>query len=195
MSDPSDEATKLQSYDRLTEFFEQQGLLSNGAEVHGILTGMVAGGASLEGEEWLLLMSDLIHEGQSFKPVVKDQLTELGNSICAAMRDPDLGYQLLLPGDHQPLYERLQAMTAWVQSFLVGFGVNQTNLAGLSEDLREAIEDLVEIAKLDLSVDDDEEGERAYFEIVEYLRISAMLCFTELGQHSGGACKTNKVLH
>ncbi|WP_244596058.1 UPF0149 family protein [Pseudidiomarina aestuarii] len=195
MSDPSGAVSLLQSYDRLTEFFEQQGLLSNAAEVHGILSGMVAGGASLEGDDWLLLMSDLIHEGQSFKPAVKEKLVELAGSICAAMRDPDLGYQLLLPGDHQPLYERLQAMTAWVQSFLVGFGVNQTNLAGLSEDLREAIEDLVEIAKLDLSVDEDEEGERAYFEIVEYLRISAMLCFNELGKNSGGACKTNKVLH
>ncbi|WP_411360313.1 UPF0149 family protein [Pseudidiomarina salilacus] len=184
-----------QRYDRLSEFFEHQGLLSSAAEVHGLLTGMVAGGASVTGDEWLLLLSDLINEGQPFSSEVKDQVKELAGEACASLRDPDLGFQLLLPGDHEPLYERLQALTAWVQSFLVGFGVNQTNLAGLSADLREAIDDMVEIAKLEIEVEDDEEAERAYFEIMEYLRISSMLCFNELGQDGNGECKTNKTLH
>lgn len=185
----------LLNYDRLTEFFEQNGMLSNGAEVHGILTGMIAGGASLKGDDWLLLLSDLIHEGQSFKPAVAERLKELAADICASMRDPDLGFNLTLPSDHESLGERLTSMIGWVQSFLVGFGVNQTNLTGLSDDVREVIDDMVEIAKLDFAVEEDEEAERAFFEVVEYLRISAMLCFNELGLKSGADCKTNKVLH
>ncbi|MEA3589029.1 UPF0149 family protein [Pseudidiomarina sp. 1APP75-27a] len=192
---PAELETSSQAYDRLTEFFERHGLLSSAAEIHGLLTGMVAGGASLEGDEWLLLLSDLINEGQSFPPEVRERLSLMAADLGASLRDPDLGFQLMLPGDHEPLHERLQALTAWVQSFLVGFGVNQTNLAGLSADLREAIDDMVEIAKLDIAVDDDEEAERAYFEIMEYLRISAMLCFNELGQNGGNGCKTNKTLH
>ncbi|MDN7125105.1 UPF0149 family protein [Pseudidiomarina sp. 1APP75-32.1] len=192
---PAELETSSQAYDRLTEFFERHGLLSSAAEIHGLLTGMVAGGASLEGDEWLLLLSDLINEGQSFPPEVRERLSLMAADLGASLRDPDLGFQLMLPGDHEPLHERLQALTAWVQSFLVGFGMNQTNLAGLSADLREAIDDMVEIAKLDIAVDDDEEAERAYFEIMEYLRISAMLCFNELGQNGGNGCKTNKTLH
>lgn len=195
MSDTDGSENNLHSYDRLTEFFEQHGILSNASEVHGILTGMVAGGASLKGDDWLLLLSDLINEGQQFPPAVREKLEEMANDITVGMSDPDLSYQMVLPGDHQPLYERLQALIAWVQSFLVGFGVNQTNLAGLSADLREAIDDMVEIAKLDFAIDDEEDAERAYFEIVEYLRISAVLCFTELGQNSEAGCKTNKTLH
>ncbi|RUO69875.1 YecA family protein [Pseudidiomarina sediminum] len=191
----SQDQTSSQRYDRLTELFERSGLLSNAAEIHGLLTGMVAGGASIEGEQWLLLLSDLINDGQSLPPAVRETIKELAAESCASLHDPDLGFQLELPSDHAPLQERLQALTAWVQSFLVGFGVNQTNLAGLSEDLREAIDDMVEIAKLDLEVDDDEEAERAYFEIVEYLRISAMLCFNELGKNANTECKTNKTLH
>ena len=185
----------LLNYDRLTEFFEQNGMLSNGAEVHGILTGMIAGGASLKGDDWLLLLSDLIHEGQSFSPAVAERLKALAADICASMRDPDLGFNLVLPSDHESLGERLTSMIGWVQSFLVGFGVNQTNLTGLSDDVREVIDDMVEIAKLDFAVDEDEEAERAFFEVVEYLRISAMLCFNELGLKSGADCKTNQVLH
>ncbi|GAB3298232.1 UPF0149 family protein [Pseudidiomarina andamanensis] len=195
MSEIGSSSANPLSYDRLTEFFEQNGILSNAAEVHGILTGMIAGGASVEGDDWLLLLSDLIHEGQSFKPVVRERVTEMAADICASMRDPDLGFNLLLPSDHESLFERLSSMIGWVQSFLVGFGVNQTNLTGLSEDVREVIDDMVEIAKLDFAVDEDEEAERAYFEVVEYLRISAMLCFNELGLKAGAGCATNKVLH
>jgi yecA family protein len=195
MSDLGSSSANPLSYDRLSEFFEQNGILSNAAEVHGILTGMIAGGASVEGDDWLLLLSDLIHEGQSFKPAVREHMTEMANDICASMRDPDLGFNLLLPSDHESLLERLTSMINWVQSFLVGFGVNQTNLTGLSDDVREVIDDMVEIAKLDFAVDEDEEGERAYFEVVEYLRISAMLCFNELGRKVGASCTTNKVLH
>lgn len=195
MSETGSSNAKPLNYDQLNEFFEQQGILSSAAEVHGILTGMVASGASLKGEDWLTLLSDLIHEGQSFKPVVKELLIEMAADVCASMRDPDLGFNLLLPNDHEALVERLGSMIGWVQSYLVGFGVNQTNLAGLSDDVREVIDDMVEIAKLDFAVDDDEEGERAYYEVVEYLRISAMLCFNELGQRAGTDCVTNKILH
>lgn len=195
MTDQSSGANNPFAYETLTEYFESQGLLSNAAEIHGILTGMIAGGASIEGQDWLLLLSDLVNEGQSFNPQLRERCTELAHSICASLRDPDLGFHLLLPSDNESLYERLNGLINWVQSYLVGFGINQTNLAGLSEDLREAIEDMVEIAKLDFEIEDEEEAERAYFEIVEYLRVSAMLCFGELGQASGGACKTNKTLH
>lgn len=195
MSDTGSSGANPLSFDRFNEFLEHNGILSNAAEVHGIITGMVAGGASLKGDDWLLLLSDLISEGESFKPVLKERFVELSAKISAELGDPDLGFNLLLPNDHESLYERLSYMVGWVQSFLVGFGVNQTNLAGLSEDVREAIDDMVEIAKLDFGVDEDEEAERAYFEISEYLRISALLCFNELGQNKGTDCAPNQVLH
>lgn len=185
----------LANFDRLNEFFEQHGLLPNAAEIQGMLTGMIASGAATEGQEWLLLLSDLANEGQKFDAALREKLTQMYQDICAALRDPDLGYQPLLPSDHAPLYERLQALTGWVQSFLVGFGVNQVNLANVSDDLREAIEDLVEIAKLDVDIEEEEDAERAYFEILEYLRVSAILCFNELGQTKGAPCRTSKTLH
>jgi len=174
-----------QNYDRMNEFFEREGLLPSAAEIQGMLSGMIASGMQTDGNEWLLLMSDLANEGQDFSSETKMKLQEMYQDVCAALRDSDLGYQPMLPSEHEPLYERLQAMTGWVQSFLVGFGVNQVNLANVSADLREAIEDMVEIAKLDFEVEDEEEGERAYFEILEYLRVSAILSFNELGQTGG----------
>ncbi|EKE87635.1 UPF0149 family protein [Idiomarina xiamenensis] len=187
--------TQSFNYDRLNELFERYELLSSPAEIHGTLAGLVASGSSIEGEDWLTLMSDLANEGQPFHPELTKTLKNLMQDICAALRDPDLGFQLLLPEDNAPLPERLQALVNWVQSFLVGFGINQQNLANVSSDLREVIDDMVEIAKVDFEVDDGEDAEHAYYEILEYLRVSAIMCFSELGNSQGGDCKTQKTLH
>lgn len=195
MADPTHPEATVDNFDRLNQFLLQHGLLPNAAEVHGTLCGMLAGGASPSSEHWLALLSDLLHEGQSFPPAVRNKLEQLTQSIDAALRDPEMNFQLMLPEDQQPIEERLQAMIDWVQSFLVGFGVNQSNLAGFSDDVREAIDDMVELAKLDFSVEDDNDADRAYFEIVEYLRVSAIMCFCEVGEQASGDCKTGKTLH
>ena len=67
-----------------------------------------------------------------------------------------------------------------------------TNLSG---DLKEAIEDMVELAKIEFTDDGDEEEERAYTEIVEYLRVSAMMCYAELGSNELPANQPPKILH
>jgi uncharacterized protein YgfB (UPF0149 family) len=61
--------------------------------------------------------------------------------------------------------------------------------------VREAIDDMVELAKLDFSVEDDDDADRAYFEIVEYLRVSVIMCFCEVGEQVNIDCKTEKTLH
>jgi uncharacterized protein len=195
MADSTSPETAVDSFDRLSQFLQQQGMLANAAEVHGMLCGMLAGGASPSSEHWLALLSDLLHEGQTFPAPVRTKLDDLTQTIDAALRDPDMNFQLMLPDDQQPIEERLQAMIAWVQSFLVGFGVNQTNLASFSDDVREAIDDMVELAKLDFSVEDDDDADRAYFEIVEYLRVSVIMCFCEVGEQVSIDCKTEKTLH
>jgi yecA family protein len=195
MADATNPESTVDNFDRLSQFLLQQGLLPNAAEVHGMLCGMLAGGANPSSEHWLALLSDLLHEGQTFPVPVRNKLNQLAQSIDASLRDPDMNFQLMLPEDQQPIEERLQAMIGWVQSFLVGFGVNQSNLAGFSADVREAIDDMVELAKLDFSVEDDDDADRAYFEIIEYIRVSVIMCFCEVGEQVSIDCKTEKTLH
>lgn len=195
MSEQGGDRAQLLNYEHLSELLEQQDILPSAAEVHGIMTGMIAGGAQIHQPEWLVLLSDLIHEGESFKPQSRDLLQRLAELVMTDLQDTDLSFNILLPKDHESLAERLNALIHWVQSFLVGFGVNQTHLTELSSDVREVIDDFVEIAKLDFMVDEDEEAERAYFEVVEYLRMSALLCFNELGLRGDSPRDTNRTLH
>ena len=41
--------------------------------------------------------------------------------------------------------------------------------------------DFGDIANLSDEMEEDEDTEQAFYEIAEYVRISALLCFTELG--------------
>ena len=68
-----------------------------------------------------------------------------------------------------------------MQGFNLGFGLQQTKNAALSEDVKEVLVDFGEIANLSDEMEEDEDTEQAFFEIAEYVRISALLCFTELG--------------
>lgn len=183
------------AYEALNRELEREGMLLSAAEMHGMITGLVASAAPVEASQWQGLMADLANEGNAFSATMKRLLTDLNTMITEELGDPELGFQLLLPGDEEPLNERLRALTLWVQSFLVGFGVNHKNLAQGSDDLREAIQDMAEIARLSDDVETNEEGERAFYEVTEYVRITAIMCFNELADMQLSPDTTSKTLH
>lgn len=183
------------AYDALTQHLERENMILCAAEVHGMLSGLVASGAPMQNTEWLGLLADLANEGQKFSLAMKNLLVDMNENIAKELADAELGFQLLLPGDEEPLHERLRALTGWVQSFLVGFGVNQQNLAKASDDLQEAIQDMSEIARLSDDVEEGNEGERAFYEVTEYVRISAIMCFNELANLSTNGAPRSSTLH
>ena len=73
-------------------------------------------------------------------------------------------------------------MINFVQGFMTGFGLYQNDLSQCSAEVKEAFEDFAEIARMEDAMTEDEESEQALFEVEEYVRISTMLCFNELGQ-------------
>ncbi len=74
-------------------------------------------------------------------------------------------------------------MSQWAQGFLVGFGMVQPALKEASEEVQELIKDIRDISLVSFDFEqEDEESEIAYAEIVEYLRIGAMLCFNHFSR-------------
>ena len=65
---------------------------------------------------------------------------------------------------------------------MLGFGLHQQDLMQCSEDVKEALEDFADIARMEEPMEADEESEKALFEVIEYVKVSAILCFSELGQ-------------
>ncbi|MCC5854583.1 MAG: UPF0149 family protein [Idiomarina sp.] len=183
------------AFEQLTQWLEQEDMIVSAAELHGMLTGLLASGQRAHGGDWLLIVADLANEGNTFSSRMNQQLETLAKEIREGLGCPELSFQPLLPGDEEALTERLSALTEWTQCFLVGFGVNQQNLAKASEDLREAIQDMAEIARLSPDVNAGEDDERAFYEVCEYVRISAIMCFNELGNMPPPASPASQSIH
>lgn len=162
------------------------------AELHGILTGLVAAGLDMDGKSWLPPLYDLTNNGLAFSQPVKDMLEPLYQQLCQQLVAGEFDFQLLLPSEEEQLEDRIQALCDWAQGFLAGYGV-QAAKAKVSEEIKEALEDLAEIANLSTEVEDDQEAaESAFIEVEEYLRVVAMLVFSNLGQRPG---QTGRTLH
>lgn len=182
-------------FDTWNQWLEREGMITSAAEMHGMLSGLIASGQNVHEADWLGVVADLANEGQQFTAKMNTRLEELGRTIREDLASAELNFQLLIPGDEEPLADRLAALSEWAQCFLVGFGVNQQNLKAASSELREAIEDLAEISKLSSDIEADEEDERAYYEVAEYVRITAIMCFNELSSVANPTPPTNNTIH
>ena len=105
-------------------------------------------------------------------------MVEAWGSTSQQLHDEEMGFELWLPSDDDSLEVRTIALAQWCSGFLAGLG-SGGQLDALSDEAREAIDDLQQIARAELSAPQDgvaesEEDESAYAEIVEYVRIVAL---------------------
>jgi yecA family protein len=152
------------------------------SELHGILSGMVTGGMHLDNQDWINSLADFINSGDKFPEPVDTLIYQVYETTVEQLLDGEFSFSMLLPDDLAPIAERAQSLISWVQGFLLGFGVQQEGQHSLSDEIKEALADFSEIAKMESDMPESEESEQALFEVEEYVRISAMLCFTELGK-------------
>lgn len=98
-------------------------------------------------------------------------------------------FTLLLPNDDASAAVRAAAMAQWCAGFLHGL-VSESHGDALrqrlaSEPLSDIIKDLIEISRATAGDDNDEGNERAFTELVEYLRVAAQLAYEELAEFRG----------
>jgi hypothetical protein len=146
------------------------------AEAHGALCGALCVRREYGLEEWL----DEILPDQAGRR--DGLLAELQATSVAALAGDQLEFQPLLPDDEQPLTTRVEALGAWCQGFLYGFGAAGTaNRAGIPEDVSAVLGDLAQISKAGaVGSEALEVEEGAYAELVEFLRVGVQLIHDEL---------------
>ena len=157
------------------------GVIAHAAEIHGTLTGLICCGLSFESDDYIPMINDCYNNGESFPKPVQDTIKTLYSEIWQNILDDSFGFQMMLPDDDESIAERSHALSVWTQGFSLGFGLQHKVMPATSDDVKEVIADFAEIANLSDEVDDNEASEQAYFEIGEYVRISALLIFSELG--------------
>ena len=191
------EQSKL-TYDQWSNLLDQAGVMAAMAEVHGLISGLLSAGVKPEPEQILPILSDFLNDGQALPISLQKQVEQLIQATAADLNQADFSFSLVLPTDDDSLAERLEAMVEWAQAFLVGFAVQQTDLSLLPADVREAIEQLSEVTRIDIhaSADtNDEENDESYFLVLEHIKIMVLNCHAEVGQKFSRLAASNKTVH
>jgi uncharacterized protein len=172
-------APELIGYDELDDIVVHLRLGASASELHGSLCGFLAGNGH-PGRRPLLEVLHLDAEGVTVSPRDQATLDRLVRQSGAELADPELGFEPLLPADDRPLPERADALVEWCRGFLGGFGLNGPAAhAKLSEESKEILSDLGNIASAQLDFGNEDEDEDALIEVHEFVRMGAMLLFTE----------------
>ncbi len=168
------------------------------AELHGLLCGMVCARGEVSLTAWLqpALPEKAVTPAQ-WPAATREIMQELLASTLAQINGSEFGFRLLLPGDDAGLAARLEALGNWCQGFLLGIseaGIKETQ--ALPGELPEIITDILNIARAgDYELDDENEDEAAYMELVEYVRVGVQLFSEEMAALHANNAGMERPLH
>jgi uncharacterized protein YgfB (UPF0149 family) len=145
------------------------------AECHGLLCGLLCrktDGTANDFITHLAAMQLLVNPASAIETVMEEAF----ECTKRQLEDEEFGFSLWLPDDDESLETRTIALGQWCSGFLAGLA-SGGQLDALSDEAKEAIEDLQQIGRAEISSgkDESEEDEAAFAEIVEYVRVVALM--------------------
>jgi len=152
------------------------------ADCHGFLSGLICAAGFADPDIWVREIFEDYNPGDELQAGTFRQLQQLYELTVTELNSPELDFELLLPDDVQPLRERAESLGCWCSGFLSGLGMG--GLPGkdkLPGDVRELLNDLAQISRVEFELDEPGEEELAAFEeVVEYIRVGVLFLHDEL---------------
>lgn len=163
--------------DDLTELLVLTSIALPEWELHGLTVGVVVAIP----EEDPITAARFIDE---LRPglCTTSRLIELCTSVHSQIIAEDLSFQPMLPDDGESIDIRLEALGEWCGAFLEGF---KTLEHSENEEIDETLADFLEISKVDPNVENTPDAESSYIEVVEFVRVGAMLIQSNVRQEKG----------
>ena len=151
---------------------------ANTAELQGALCGLLCLNSQANRSTWYKSLFSEIEPDE--KEII--DLTALFDQTVQSLNSLDFDLQLDLPDDQAPLPSRISAMADWCQGLIYGLGTSGLkDDTELSVDGQEYIADVIKISQIsDDVLEDSNEEETNFEELVEYLRMGLFLLYSEL---------------
>ena len=182
----------LARYQVLNQTLHQQQIGVTASELHGLICGILCGGN--QDESWKTLIYDLTNEGMAYPSVLSQQTEEVYQETKTVLQNDEFDFQLLIPDDVITLFEQIDDLAGWVNHFLLGLGMVVPKLESVKGDVQEVITDLRGIGQLGYDENEDLEAlEHAFVEVIEYVRVAALLCYNKF--NNGSETDTQPTLH
>ncbi|MEY6432529.1 UPF0149 family protein [Thioalkalicoccus limnaeus] len=151
------------------------------AEAHGTLCGLLCRKPHEARDDAAgLWLGEVLGNHDEPDSTARDLLIGIAERTQAELTDPDCTLSPLWPADDRPLPERVEAVYDWSRGLVYGLGLAGVEIQRLSPTSREALDDLIAVTHLDLDhLDAGEEPEQALADVAEFVRIAALLLYTE----------------
>lgn len=181
----------LPDYTELSEALNDTALKMHASQVHGIITGLLCGNPNNKAA-WEEMIT-----GNQESDATHNSLQLLYEGTATHLSDFLMDFQLVLPEDDDDLPVRAEGLTLWCQGFLTGLKSAGIQVVEREPgEVTEAIDDLVEIAKMNYEdVVASEEDEEAYVELIEYVRMAVIMINQELREEEKAKKAKSSQLH
>ncbi|MEH6826236.1 MAG: UPF0149 family protein [Motiliproteus sp.] len=172
-------------FDQLADLFVRQSALHSPSELHGYLCGQLAAGARLSLESWFQAAQQQIGTDDAPTAELRASLSVMYQVTLAQLEQAGFDLQPLIPDEDGALGPRAEALGLWCHGFLCGYALASGKPAEqLGDDARDGMQDLSQIAQIAVDESDGEESETNFMEIHEYVRMVALLVFSECNRSS-----------
>ncbi len=183
-----------QDYDYLSDCIENSGLTMMVSECHGNACGVLCSQIAMNANDWFnsLVSGDEVTVDQI--ELLSDLLKHLYQTTESLLYNIDFEFELFLPDDETKIRDRLDALGEWCSGFLLGLSVGGiTELKSLPEEISAFLKDCLEIARVGNSeLNNSEDDETSFTELVEYVRMGVITLFEEIYQLKNKNSDLNK---
>lgn len=185
MTLPTETAVELPDFDVVANLLVEEGIqVVSPSELHGLIAGHLAAGSRMEPDTLFRSAAELMDVSGFKQEATKVGLLAVYQSTLAQFESTDMDFSLLLPDEDDELAQRVSMLGSWCSGFLSGFGLQgKHSNSSLSTDCRESLNDMGQIAQIELD-EESADSESDLMEVEEYVRMAALMLFTECNQPS-----------
>ncbi|MEF1301239.1 YecA family protein [Vibrio owensii] len=174
----------LPEYQSIAAELKSASLAVTPAELHGLLVGMLSGGLAINDQTWQPILFDYTNEGMGWPSSALALAQSVFQVTVNELTGTSMELSLLLPDDagEEGLFALADGVSDFVNHFISGMGLAGIAIDKASDDAKEALADLEEIAKLGIDEDDDL-GEQALLleQVIEHVKACVLTIHAEFG--------------
>ncbi|PNQ59689.1 YecA/YgfB family protein [Vibrio sagamiensis] len=167
------------------------------AELHGLLVGMLSGGVAVSDNTWQPILFDYTNEGMGWPTAALTCAQQLFKITADELTDTSMELSLLLFDDSgdEGVFMLADSLSDFVNHFISGLGLAGITWSRASDDVKEALADLEEIAKLGID-DEDDLNEQAQLleQVIEHVKACVLTIHAEHG-HRPTASQNPTTIH
>ncbi|MGR5246337.1 YecA family protein [Vibrio sp. PNB23_22_6] len=174
----------LPEYQSIAAELKSANLAVTPAELHGLLVGMLSGGLATNDQTWQPILFDYTNDGMGWPTTALVFAQNVFKVTASELTGSSMELSLLLPEDpsEDGLFVLADGLSDFVNHFISGLGLAGITLNKASDDVKEALADLEEIAKLGIDEDDDLSEQAQLLEhVIEHVKACVLTIHAEFG--------------